>query len=91
MPASPEQQALGYLADLVAERLRQDVLVQPIGKDDVVRGLNNIGRHIKCSHVTVERLIREEGLPARRVGNEWRASRRALSAWCEGAAQRTGP
>lgn len=81
---SPEQQALGYLADLVAERLRDDDRVKPVGKDDVLRGLTNIGKYLHCSHVTVERLIREEGLPARKVGSEWRASRRALSTWCEG-------
>lgn len=81
---TPQDVLWNLVVDAVAKQLRDDPRIAAVGKDDVLRGLTNIGKYLHCSHVTVERLIREEGLPARKVGSEWRASRRALSTWCEG-------
>ena len=87
---SPQEALWDAVVEAVAAKLRADPRLLAVGDDDIIRGLTNIGRYLKCSHVTVGRLIREEGLPARQVGSEWRASRRALSTWCAGPASTWG-
>jgi excisionase family DNA binding protein len=40
-----------------------------------------VARYLRVNQATVYRLIREEGLPAVKVGNQWRVRRDLLEAW----------
>lgn len=39
---------------------------------------------LRLQPLTVARLAREGRIPARKIGNEWRFSRKALEAWLSG-------
>jgi excisionase family DNA binding protein len=49
--------------------------------DDVILTLEEVSEIFKVSTKTVLKMLREEDLPARKIGREWRFSRRALFQW----------
>jgi excisionase family DNA binding protein len=46
-----------------------------------------VARYLRVSKATVYRLIREEGLPAIKIGNLWRIRRDLLEQWFVGEAR----
>jgi excisionase family DNA binding protein len=49
--------------------------------DDVILTLEEVSEIFKVSTKTVLKMLREEDLPARKIGREWRFSRKALFQW----------
>jgi excisionase family DNA binding protein len=52
--------------------------------DDVILTLEEVSEIFKVSTKTVLKMLREEDLPARKIGREWRFSRNALFQWMAG-------
>ncbi len=50
-------------------------------EDDVILTLEEVSEIFKVSTKTVLKMLREEDLPARKIGREWRFSKQALFAW----------
>lgn len=50
-------------------------------EDDVILTLEEVSEIFKVSTKTVLKMLREEDLPARKIGREWRFSRNALFQW----------
>jgi excisionase family DNA binding protein len=50
-------------------------------EDDVILSLEEVSEIFKVSTKTILKMLREEDLPARKIGREWRFSRRALFQW----------
>lgn len=61
------------------DRMRQ-YIPTPVPHLDL-ESINQIARHLSCSHPTVLRLIRQEALPAVKVGGVWKSWRVALNNW----------
>jgi excisionase family DNA binding protein len=49
--------------------------------DDVILTLEEVSEIFKVSTKTILKMLREEDLPARKIGREWRFSRNALFQW----------
>ena len=49
--------------------------------DDIILTLEEVSEIFKVSTKTILKMLREEDLPARKIGREWRFSRKALLTW----------
>jgi excisionase family DNA binding protein len=56
----------------------------------LLTGLKDISRALGCGRWEALTLIREGGLPARRIGRSWHVSRRALEAWADAMSRPPG-
>ncbi len=53
-------------------------------RDDEILTLEEVSEIFKVSTKTILKILREEDLPARKIGREWRFSRQALFQWMAG-------
>jgi excisionase family DNA binding protein len=53
--------------------------------------LNEAANYLRLSEADVVHLVNDQGLPARRVGNDWRFLKRAIEAWLSTPASKREP
>ena len=54
------------------------------GLADFIMTVEEVSEYLRLARSTVYKLLKDEELPARKLGGRWRVSRKALEAWLEG-------
>lgn len=57
--------------------------------NDEVLNIDQLSRYLKVPKSTLYRLVREEKIPAHKVGKQWRFLRGAVDRWLEQPVERT--
>lgn len=60
-----------------------DFLRKPFEDLDEIMTIEEVARYLSLHELTVRRLAREGGIPAFKVGRQWRVKRRILERWIE--------
>jgi excisionase family DNA binding protein len=60
-----------------------DFLRKPIEDLDEIMTIEEVARYLNLHELTVRRLAREGGIPAFKIGRQWRIKRRILERWIE--------
>jgi excisionase family DNA binding protein len=64
---------------LFVKRSRDDV-AEPAEPDEIIT-LNELAQYLKVHVSTIYKLLKENKIPAFRVGSDWRFSRREIDRW----------
>ncbi len=66
----------------------QDFLPKPLDDVDKIMTIEEVARYLSLHELTVRRLAREGGIPAFKVGRQWRVKKSLLDRWIEQEAYR---
>jgi excisionase family DNA binding protein len=78
MPTKSSTEAPIMLHHLI---LLDDLLARLVTREDEVLNLSEAAAFLRISEQDVLRIVQEQGLPARQVGQEWRFLKAAIREW----------